>query len=183
VPLAGYPDSIPAFPAGTVTTPAQGGIATDVTFNKLTWKAVLAQDLSDRIHAYASYNRGFKSGGFNPTSFTNPASKPEVLDAFEVGVKSELFDRKLRLNLSGFYYDYKGIQLRSTAPPALRAARSCSMRQRRISRASMPTSRRCWRRACRSMAGSKCWMRNMPASPRASAPRRASSVRACWAAR
>ncbi|WP_068082995.1 TonB-dependent receptor [Novosphingobium rosa] len=118
VPLAGFPNSIPAFPAGTVTTPAQGGIATDVTFNKLTWKAVLAQDLSDRIHAYASYNRGFKSGGFNPTSFTNPASKPEVLDAFEVGMKSELFDRKLRLNLSGFYYDYKGIQLRSTAPPA-----------------------------------------------------------------
>ncbi len=117
-PLAGFPSSIAAFPPTFVTTPAQSGIATDVTFNKLTYKAVLAQDLTDEIHVYASYNRGFKSGGFNPTTFTNPASAPEVLDDFEVGVKSELFDRLLRLNVAGFYYNYRGIQLRATVPPA-----------------------------------------------------------------
>jgi len=123
-PLSGYPNSVPAFPATTVTVPGQAftgfpnGIDTDVTFGKLTWKLVLAQDLGPDVHAFASYNRGFKSGGFNPTSFTNPASRPEVLDAFEVGVKSELFDRMLRFNISGFYYEYKDIQLRSTAPPA-----------------------------------------------------------------
>ena len=125
VPLPGFPASIPAFPPSVVTHPGQpfpgspNGIATDVTFNKLTYKAVLAQDITDAIHAYVSYNRGFKSGGFNPIAFTNPASRPEVLDDYEVGVKSELFDRKLRLNVAGFYYDYSDIQLRSSAPPAL----------------------------------------------------------------
>lgn len=117
VALAGRPNSIPAFPPSVVQSP-NGVIDTDVKFDKLTWRAVLAQDLTDEIHAYASYNRGFKSGGFNPISFTNPASRPEVLDAFELGVKSELFDRMLRLNVAGFYYDYKDIQLRTSAPPA-----------------------------------------------------------------
>lgn len=122
-PLPGLPNSFPAFPPTITTYPGQEingvpGIDTDVTFDKLTWRIVLAQDLSDDVHAYASYNRGFKSGGFNPISFTNPASRPEVLDAYEIGVKSELFDRMLRLNISGFYYEYKDIQLRSSAPPA-----------------------------------------------------------------
>jgi iron complex outermembrane receptor protein len=123
-PLTGFPNSLPALPPGFVSRPGlpfagfPNGIDTSLTFPKITWKAVLAQDLSDDIHAFVSYNRGFKSGGFNPTSFTNPASRPEVLDAFEAGIKSELFDRTLRLNGSVFYYDYKDIQLRTTAPPA-----------------------------------------------------------------
>lgn len=117
VALQGRPNSIPALPPSVVQSPA-GVIDTDVTFGKLTWRAVLAQDLAEDIHAYASYNRGFKSGGFNPISFTNPVSRPEVLDAFELGLKSELLDRRLRVNVSGFYYDYKDIQLRTSAPPA-----------------------------------------------------------------
>lgn len=123
-PLAGLPNSVPAFPPSVVTRPGQpfpgfpNGIDTDVTFGKLTYRAVLAQDFTPDVHAFASYNRGFKSGGYNPISFTNPPSRPEVLDAFEVGLKTELFDRLVRFNVSAFYYDYKDIQLRSTAPPA-----------------------------------------------------------------
>jgi iron complex outermembrane receptor protein len=123
-PLVGRPNSIPGFPPGFVTQPGQpfagfpGGIDTDVTFGKLTYKLVLAQDITPDVHAYVSYNRGFKSGGYNPISFTNPPSRPEVLDAFEVGLKSDLFDRMLRFNVAAFYYDYQDIQLRSTAPPA-----------------------------------------------------------------
>jgi len=123
-PLSGQPNSVMTLPASVVLHPGDpfagnpNGIDTDVTFGKLTWKAVLAQDLTPDIHAYASYNRGFKSGGYNPVGFTNPPSRPEVLDAYEIGVKSELFDRLLRLNVGAFYYNYKDIQLRSTAPPA-----------------------------------------------------------------
>ena len=122
-PIPGFPNSLPGVPPSVAARPGLSvpgfpGIATSVTFPKVTWKAVLAQDLSDDIHAFISYNRGFKSGGYNPTSFSNPPSRPEVLDAYEAGVKSELFGRMLRLNGSVFYYDYKDIQLRSTAPPA-----------------------------------------------------------------
>ncbi|HMN43026.1 MAG TPA: TonB-dependent receptor [Povalibacter sp.] len=123
-PLPGLPNSIPALPPTVAQHPGDpypgnpDGIDTDVTFDKMTWKAVLAHDFTDDINAYVSYNRGFKSGGYNPIVFTNPASKPEVLDAYELGVKTELFDRRLRLNVAGFFYDYQDIQLRSTAPPA-----------------------------------------------------------------
>ena len=79
---------------------------------------MLAQDLAKDINAYLSVNRGFKSGEFNPGAFNNPPSKPETLDAIELGLKSQLFERRLRLNASVFSYDYKDMQLRSTAPPA-----------------------------------------------------------------
>ena len=60
---------------------------------------------------YASYNRGFKSGGFNAAAPTDPAYKPEKLDAYEVGIKSDLFDRHLRFNVAGFYYNYRNLQV------------------------------------------------------------------------
>src|SRR3546814_8464423 len=43
---------------------------------------------------YLSYNRGFRSGGYNPGTLSDPAFRPEVLDAYEVGIKSTLFDRR-----------------------------------------------------------------------------------------
>ena len=80
-------------------------------YNNVSWRAALSHDLSAGMMAYASYNRGFKSGLFNSQS----SVAPERLDAFEAGLKSTLFDRRLRLNLSGFYYRYKNIQ--STSYP------------------------------------------------------------------
>ncbi len=86
------------------------------TFSKLTWRMSLDHQFSRDIMAYASYNRGFKSGGFNATLLTDPPYDPEVLDAYEVGLKSELFDRHLRMNLAAFYYDYSNIQVRYFPP-------------------------------------------------------------------
>src|SRR3546814_12702103 len=80
-------------------------------------RAIIAQDVAEDVNVYASYNRGFKSGGFNPVAFTNPATKPEVLAAFEIGFKSRTADRLLQLNASPHYYIYQDIQLRTTAPP------------------------------------------------------------------
>ncbi|MEO5734135.1 MAG: TonB-dependent receptor, partial [Rubrivivax sp.] len=123
-PLAGYPNSPTALPPTAVLHPGDpypgnpNGIPTSVSFPKLTYRAVLAQDFTKDINGYVSYNRGFKSGAFNPTSFSNPVNKPEVLDSWEIGLKSQLFDRRLRLNASVFNYDYKDLQLRTTAPPA-----------------------------------------------------------------
>src|SRR3546814_16868620 len=96
----------------------RNALDTDVTCRKLTARAIIAQDVAEDVNVYASYNRGFKSGGFNPVAFTSPATTPEVLDAFEIGFKSRTADRLLQLNASAFYYIYKDIQLRTTAPPA-----------------------------------------------------------------
>lgn len=60
---------------------------TDATFNKMTWRIAVDQDLAKDVLAYVSYNRGFRSGAYNPSSLTSPPVRPEVLDAYEVGLK------------------------------------------------------------------------------------------------
>jgi iron complex outermembrane receptor protein len=83
-------------------------------------RANLAWQATDTIMGYASYARGFKSGGINMSglpldALNNPAlSKavvaPEKNTTFEVGLKSRLFGRRLVLNLAGFYTDVRDFQ-------------------------------------------------------------------------
>lgn len=64
---------------------------------------------------YASYSRGFKSGGVNPPVDPNIISgvaeffDPEQLDAFEIGTKNTI--GPVQANLSAFFYDYEGLQV------------------------------------------------------------------------
>jgi iron complex outermembrane receptor protein len=64
--------------------------------------------------AYGSFSVGFKAGGI-PGRPASPAlyvpTNPEWVTAYELGVKSEWFDRRLRVNLAGFYSLYKDIQV------------------------------------------------------------------------
>jgi len=87
----------------------------DKTFSAWSGRLGLRYALTDDVSAYATYNRGFKSGGFFGGLATRPEElipyDNEQLDAYEVGLKSELFDRRLRLNLSAFYYDYQDQQV------------------------------------------------------------------------
>jgi iron complex outermembrane recepter protein len=102
------------------TAGAQGDRASDVEFKRLTgrfvidWKPILS--FTDDTLVYASYSRGYKSGGinpgFDPTQFTAPtAFEPETINAFEVGTKNRFADGTVQLNMSAFYYDYKGLQV------------------------------------------------------------------------
>ena len=102
------PPPFPAFLAGVlnVTRPPLD----QTNFRKLTWRLALDQELAPDITGYASYNRGFKSGVYNSRP-GEPVAEPEVLDAYEVGLKMEFLDHSVRLNVSGFYYDYKNIQV------------------------------------------------------------------------
>lgn len=59
---------------------------------------------------YATATSGFKSGGFNTDVPTNSFG-PESIWSYEGGIKSTLFDHRVRFNVSGFYYDYKDIQV------------------------------------------------------------------------
>ena len=86
-----------------------------VKFNKLTGRAVLDFKITDDNLIYASYSRGYKSGGINPPLqpiFAVPESfKPEQVDAFEIGSKNSFGNGALQLNLTAFYYKYKDLQL------------------------------------------------------------------------
>jgi iron complex outermembrane receptor protein len=59
---------------------------------------------------YATATSGFKSGGFNTDVPTNSFG-PESIWSYEGGFKATLFDQRVRFNASGFYYDYKDIQV------------------------------------------------------------------------
>jgi iron complex outermembrane receptor protein len=84
-----------------------------------TWRLELDADVTPDSLAYASFSRGYKPGGVNgvasavvvPDSF-----KPETNTAFEIGSKNFLFDRHLRANFAGFYYDYRNMQYIETDP-------------------------------------------------------------------
>ena len=76
-----------------------------------TWRVALDHQFGPDLLGYVSYNRGFKSGGFNPTVVSQPPYKPERLDDYEIGEKSTLLDGRLRLNAAFFYYVYKDIQV------------------------------------------------------------------------
>jgi iron complex outermembrane receptor protein len=84
------------------------------TFGQLTYRAALRQDVTDKISAYISLNRGFKSGEFNLQSPADPAVKPETIMAYEAGIKADLFDRRLRINIAGYHYDISNYQIRTT---------------------------------------------------------------------
>lgn len=75
----------------------------------LNWKA------TDDVMIYASYAEGFKGGGWNPRPTTAAAGvrpfEPESIKTFELGAKTQWFDRRLTLNIAGFYSRYNNIQL------------------------------------------------------------------------
>lgn len=100
-----------------------GPFGSSDTFKKLTWRLALDYKVSDDLMVYASYNRGFKSGVYNLPGYSTSTNAPltpvapEVLDAYAVGFKSELFDRLMRFNVEAFWYDFKNIQVQNNVPP------------------------------------------------------------------
>ena len=93
-------------------------------FDALTFMASLAYRWSDGLMSYLTFAEGFKSGGFDarfpapppghepnsptaePTTF-----KPETVASYELGVKSDLLDNRMRLNLAFFRADYEDVQI------------------------------------------------------------------------
>jgi iron complex outermembrane receptor protein len=75
---------------------------------------------NENVMFYASATRGFKSGGFNFAS-ANPAQgfAPEFLWSYEAGFKSDLLDRRLRVNGTAFRYNYTDLQVQSFLTPGV----------------------------------------------------------------
>src|SRR5882757_6990950 len=83
------------------------GATTDVyrTFNKFTYRAALDYSVEEDVLLYASVSRGFKSGVITTLPINPEPALPEVVEAYELGIKSEILDRKLRLNAAVFQSD------------------------------------------------------------------------------
>ncbi|MES2495443.1 MAG: TonB-dependent receptor [Pseudomonadota bacterium] len=138
--LTGY-DYLATIPTPGVTNPivdAFGPIGTPLfpagwykrTSKSATPMVSLSYKFDRDVMGYATFSQGFKAGGFTmryfpavmPAPGTDPDdvisyAGPEKATSYEVGLKTELFDRKLRLNVAGFYTDYKNIQVTYVVDP------------------------------------------------------------------
>jgi iron complex outermembrane receptor protein len=94
--------------------PARPGqpVKTELDFNRFTPKLGVEFKPNERLLLYATYTRGFKSGGWS-ARVTAPGEffdfDPETIDAYEAGVKGTLLDPRATINVTGFYYDYKNL--------------------------------------------------------------------------
>jgi iron complex outermembrane receptor protein len=81
------------------------------TENEFTGNIALNYQISDDVLSYVKYSRGYRSGTYGEDLvYLDPGddlyADPEYIDAYELGMKSEFLNNRLRLNAALFYYDY-----------------------------------------------------------------------------
>ena len=102
-------------PGASYETPVKSWSETIIT-------ASASYRISDQSLAYASYSEGFRSGGFSIRNASGPdraGYNPETADQFEIGVKNDFLDNRLRVNLAYYVLNREGAQFPSiiTLPP------------------------------------------------------------------
>ena len=92
---------------------------------EVTGRIAVEHDIAEDAMVYASWTRGFKPGGSNLTygddtdgtpALASPAYADERITAYELGLKAEFLDGRVRTNLAAFLYDYKNMQFQATDP-------------------------------------------------------------------
>jgi iron complex outermembrane receptor protein len=81
----------------------------EIDDNHFDWRVGLDYSFTEDIMAYGSIATGYRPPAYNPRPFTAAqavAVGGEEMTAFEGGIKADLFDRKVRANIAGFYSDY-----------------------------------------------------------------------------
>ncbi|MHA7819819.1 MAG: TonB-dependent receptor [Erythrobacter sp.] len=88
-------------------------IPTEQTTDLWTPRFAINYSVNDDVLLFASATRGFKSGGWNARG-TAPGELlpfgPETAWSYEAGAKTELFDRLVRFNITGFWLDVADLQ-------------------------------------------------------------------------
>ena len=109
--------------------PLRAGFASSGAFDvqsksgKLSGLANLSWQANDDVLVYGTYSRGNRSGGLNLTQLApgiSPVVAPETVDAYEVGVKTSLFDKRMIFNLAAYVQNVRDYQ--ATVGDPLRAA-------------------------------------------------------------
>lgn len=83
---------------------APGDNTADLSYGQATWLGRIEYKLAPQILVFGSVTTGFHSPAIGDGGAT---TKPEKLTSYELGFKSDLFDRALTLNLDAFYMKYK----------------------------------------------------------------------------
>jgi iron complex outermembrane recepter protein len=98
--------------------------------NNVDYRVNLQYSVNDDLMTYLQFATGFKGGGVSPRPFIAGQAvpfNPEKLKSYEIGVKSDMLDRRLRVNGSVFFSDYTDLQLTLLACPQFGAAPACAV--------------------------------------------------------
>jgi iron complex outermembrane receptor protein len=109
-----------------IATPAQNristanirarGVPTEQSISLVTPRVALKYEFTDDLMAFASATRGFRSGGWNARGTAPDTIQPfgpEKVWSYELGLRSDWFDGRLRANVTGFHYNADDFQLPS----------------------------------------------------------------------
>ncbi|MDR0782015.1 MAG: TonB-dependent receptor [Pseudomonadales bacterium] len=83
----------------------------DLSSNHFDPLVTLAYDATRDVHLYAKYASGYRSGGASSRSLTYRSFDPETVKSYEIGAKTEMFNRMLRLNVAAYKMDRTGSQI------------------------------------------------------------------------
>ncbi len=102
--------------AGAFGLGALNGLTSNYNGDRFDYRASVDYRFSPAVLLYGTISTGFKGGGTSARPFTAQQAiqgtfKPETLTNYEVGLKTDLFDRHLRVNVSAYLDNYKNIQL------------------------------------------------------------------------
>jgi outer membrane receptor protein involved in Fe transport len=109
-----YLQLTPMCPPGQPGLASSCGLRESIEQSKFSPRVSADYAFGQDVHAYASYARGFKPGGINAagvTTFSGARYSEELVDAYEIGVKSRLADGRVLLNAALFYNDYTDQQI------------------------------------------------------------------------
>jgi iron complex outermembrane receptor protein len=102
-------------PGGTGTITQNYNVTGETSWSATTPKATIEFKPTQDSMLYVSYSKGYKAGGFPnlaPTAaVASTPYEPEDADMYEAGLKTEWFDRRLRVNLAAFQEKYQNMQI------------------------------------------------------------------------
>jgi iron complex outermembrane receptor protein len=93
------------YDVNTAAAAAAGYQPLDRTWTRFNPSATIAFDLSPTVHPYARFSTGYRAGGASSRTANYQAFGPEDVRAYELGIKTDLFGHRARLNLAGYIMD------------------------------------------------------------------------------
>lgn len=101
---------VPQGTSGAILARATTYVNKPQSFSRATWRAGVEFDLGPRSLLYASFETGYRSGGY-ALSAGYETYQPEYIDAYTVGMKNRFFGNRLQLNLEAFIWKYRDQQV------------------------------------------------------------------------
>jgi iron complex outermembrane receptor protein len=100
-------------PGGGSDIDASAGLATSTSVSKVNWDLSGVYKLSEATNLYGRVATGFRGATIQPAASFNPMSvaRPETITSYEVGVKTDLLQRRARLSFDLYSYTVKDLQL------------------------------------------------------------------------